>query len=321
MLLCCAGDGFAQDGVDRSIDNAAKATANAANQMADLIKGDPWKWVHLIWAGLAIITLLFADVIRPGSLERAGKRGLEPHSALHWLMSGMLVLGMAYVGAGFAGLLKPEWLGAEGSSQRTAVLQLLSSGTAITAGILLCNIISGSAKGAGLKFTVRSFPLGLLAFMAAWPIVIASSLGFTMLHETLAQEKITENIQHPILKMIVENRNDEWVWLIAFLAVVATPIVEEIVYRGFVQSGILKLTGKPWTSIVLASAIFAGVHMLPIVNGVPHMTWYAAATIGVLGLCMGVAYERTKEIGVPITMHVLFNLANIAIAVIGTKQS
>jgi membrane protease YdiL (CAAX protease family) len=305
--------------VDASIDNAAKATAQAADRFAVLLKDDPWQWGHLIAAGLAIITLLFADVIRPGSLERAGKRGLEPHSSLHWFMSGLLVMGMMMVGAGFATLLKPEWLGAEGSLQRMGVLQALNYGTAIVTAILLCNILSGSAKGAGLKFTIRSFPLGLLAFLAAWPIVIASSLGFAWLHESLSQTTITQNIQHPTLQLIVNNRNSEWAWIIAFLAIVAAPIVEEIVYRGFLQSSLLKLTAKPWTSVVLASAIFAGIHMLPIVDGKASMTWYAAATIGVLGLCMGVAYERTKEIGVPITMHVLFNLTNVAIAVIGTK--
>ena len=34
---------------------------------------------------------------------------------------------------------------------------------------------------------------------------------------------------------------------------------------------------------------------------------------------MGIAFERTKEIGVPITMHVLFNLANVVLAMMFAK--
>jgi membrane protease YdiL (CAAX protease family) len=108
----------------------------------------------------------------------------------------------------------------------------------------------------------------------------------------------------------------------AVMAIIAAPVVEEIIYRGFIQSSILKLTSRPWTSIFITSIIFAGAHMLPAIlvaldkgqslTGV--IPWYSAATVGVLGLCMGIAFERTKEIGVPITMHVIFNAMNVALA-------
>jgi membrane protease YdiL (CAAX protease family) len=36
-----------------------------------------------------------------------------------------------------------------------------------------------------------------------------------------------------------------------------------------------------------------------------------------LGLAMGIAFERTKRLGVPIIMHICFNGLNVALALSG----
>lgn len=320
-VLTLAAPALGQEpNVDKAIDTATQATTKAANQFADLLKSDPWQWGHLIAAGVALTILLFADVIRPGSLERAGKRSVEPHSSMIWLLCAFLVLGMQIVGSGFVPLLPAEWLGGD-SLQRSAISQGVQYAAAIITAFVLCRLITGGSKGAGLSFSFRSLAWGALAALAAWPIVIAASIGFVALHVQLGNEPPTTNLGHPTLQLIVEHRNNPWAWAIAGLAIIAAPIVEEVVYRGFVQSAFLKATGKPWTSIILASMVFAGVHLLPWTAAGPAIPWYSVATIGVLGIAMGVAFERTKEVGVPITMHVLFNLTNVLIALWGTRGS
>jgi membrane protease YdiL (CAAX protease family) len=43
---------------------------------------------------------------------------------------------------------------------------------------------------------------------------------------------------------------------------------------------------------------------------------HALPSLFVLSMAMGIAFERTRAIGVPITMHVAFNLGNIIVAVL-----
>ena len=44
------------------------------------------------------------------------------------------------------------------------------------------------------------------------------------------------------------------------------------------------------------------------------MPWYAIAVLFVLGWILGFAFEKSKSIGVPILIHVLFNAANVLLA-------
>ena len=46
----------------------------------------------------------------------------------------------------------------------------------------------------------------------------------------------------------------------------------------------------------------------------PSVPWHALLPIFGLGLACGVAYERTKRVGVPITMHICFNGLNVMLA-------
>jgi membrane protease YdiL (CAAX protease family) len=89
------------------------------------------------------------------------------------------------------------------------------------------------------------------------------------------------------------------------------PIREEILFRGFLQTALVRLLKRPWWSILLASATFAALH---IGKDVP---WYSVAAVFVLGLAMGLAFEKTKSLGTSIAMHIGFNAVNVAVAVWG----
>ncbi len=105
-------------------------------------------------------------------------------------------------------------------------------------------------------------------------------------------------------------------WALIAAAVVGAPLVEEMIYRVFLQSSISRATGLPWVGILAAAVVFAVAHAVgPAEQRVP---WYAAVPIGVLGLACGLAYERTKRLLVPITMHACFNAMNVAMAMWAT---
>lgn len=311
--------------VAESLRVAGETAGNTLNKFAQTVEGDPWRYGHFIAAGISLIIVLAADLARPGSLSRAGVRKLSEHSSIIWFLCGLLVLGAQIVGSGFAAYLPASWRdgGDLSSLKYQAVAQGVSYLAALVTAFVLVRILASSSKGAGLTFSARAFAWGLLGFALAWPLVMSSSIGFAAIHESTTGTKIADQLGHPTLRLLVEHQSSPWAWVIGLCAIVAAPLLEEIIYRGFVQSAFHRLTNSPWLAIVLGSLVFAGVHAIPTQQAsgewVFTIPWYSAATVGVLGLCCGIAYERTKEIGVPIAMHVLFNAANVTLALLVSK--
>jgi membrane protease YdiL (CAAX protease family) len=87
-------------------------------------------------------------------------------------------------------------------------------------------------------------------------------------------------------------------WFI-FQAVIFSPIVEELFFRGFLLS-FLKNYTSPVLAIVLSGGVFA----------CAHLNLGAFIPLWFLGIVLGVAYEHTGSLLVPMTIHGCFNLAN-----------
>ncbi|KAB0331215.1 CPBP family intramembrane metalloprotease [Janthinobacterium sp. PLB04] len=90
--------------------------------------------------------------------------------------------------------------------------------------------------------------------------------------------------------------NSDGLWLLA-VGVLAAPLCEEFIFRGLLQGG-LRRSLPAWQAIGIAAALFAIVHppaaMLPVF---------------VLGLCTGIAYERSGALLAPMLVHALYNAA------------
>ncbi len=106
---------------------------------------------------------------------------------------------------------------------------------------------------------------------------------------------------------IVLPQNQQWLpWVLYQFLYVA--VAEEVFFRGYLQSNILRLTNtmkwrcelRNWVSIVLSAACFAGAHI--IVQG------QAASALTFLpGLILGWLFIRTRSLLAPILFHGLAN--------------
>jgi len=137
--------------------------------------------------------------------------------------------------------------------------------------------------------------------------------------------------QHVYLKELESNPPLMDVVTLVAGAVVVVPVLEELFFRGILQSffiaalGYLKKTlkrskqedtsddqetelssGYRWLGIYAASVIFAMTH-----RDIQH--WPA---LFVLAMCFGYAYERHGTLLLPIMMHILFNLLPITMTII-----
>ncbi|HMN40633.1 MAG TPA: type II CAAX endopeptidase family protein [Phycisphaerales bacterium] len=268
-----------------------------------------------ITAAIAACVLAFLwkkNVIRPGSFPagRAG-RGVSGVPAPVWLLCAVLVLLAQIEGGALVNQLKASAIGADKSPQRTALVSLGAYGAGIVvAGLMIFLLRPRTGKQAGLEFEWRGVGRGLLAAFLAAPVLIIVG-WMSERFASLIGGKAPDTVAHATLHIILDNRDSLWGWIIGGCAVLGAPLVEEVIYRAFLQSCLLNTLERTWPAIIGTSAIFAAMHTLG--GGVPA---HALPSLFVLSMAMGIAFERTRSIAVPMTMHVLFNLGNIVVAVL-----
>lgn len=274
---------------------------------------DQWIIVaSFVAAPLVLVILWLADVIRPGSLSRRSARDVRGQPAAIWFFAAAVTFFAALAGALVLTAIPGLKMG-DGSSLRDKALFVATGYVASgAAGFALAWLISSTPGGARAGLTARwkDAPTGLGALLLVTPVLIA-----LMALAPAAAEWITgdepDRIAHEGLKLIVGPLDDPWRLLLISCAVVGAPIVEEIIYRGFLQSAFVRVCDSAgvnrWLGVLVTSAIFAGVHY----GSVPV---HGLVVLAVLGVCFGAAFERTGRLGVPIVMHALFNAANIVVA-------
>lgn len=86
---------------------------------------------------------------------------------------------------------------------------------------------------------------------------------------------------------------------------------EELYFRGYVQ-GTLRKRHSARYAIVVAASLFAVRHYMQMLLLLPKYPIFAASAwvlMGfLLGILLGIIYERTKSLWIPVTIHYLFNI-------------
>lgn len=88
--------------------------------------------------------------------------------------------------------------------------------------------------------------------------------------------------------------------IMVITAVIMAPIFEEIIFRGIIQKGLINKGVKPWKAIVFASIIFGLVHGNP---------WQFVGAV-LLGCVLGLVYDKTKSLLLPMLLHGFNNLCS-----------
>ncbi len=279
-----------------------------------------WRVGLLAVASVLVLVMLWAgDAIRPGSLQRSGERDLKPFPWPIWLFPGLLTFAALVLTASAASAW-PWLVGPEAGSLRGQAAVM--GATYLVGGVVALGLVymmAHAAPNAGLKPLWSDLPIGLGLFVLAMPVVLLSGELAARMHAGIGGALPTDGVAHPTLSLMLQGMQgggSAWAWALVAAAVVGAPLVEELIYRVFLQSSISRATGLPWGGILVAAIVFAVAHAVgPAEQRVP---WYAAVPIGVLGLACGLAYERTKRLLVPITMHACFNAMNVAMALWAT---
>lgn len=143
--------------------------------------------------------------------------------------------------------------------------------------------------------------LGLFYFLASLPVVYTISFAWTSLIEYL--RSVGFNIDLPVQDavLLIKETNDPLAFFgMILLAVVVAPVVEENVFRAGVYrffKGKVSMTA----ALVISGTIF----------GIIHGNLLSLPGLITVGVCLGIAYELTGSLRVPIFFHAFFNLNSI----------
>lgn len=221
---------------------------------------------------------------------------------------------------------------------------LLSLGGYVGAAIgamFVLGALPGMTSRIGVSELKRTLPrdvkAGAIAFSLVFPIVLAVGWIATRI-ASMVEGRSPDPMAHETLKQIADpsaviGPGALWWWVTVIGVTVGAPLAEELVYRGLLQTSLKRmlvgpssprpdlrlLEGSPaaprwqpsmplrWLPVLLVATIFTMMHAMVVS---PH----ALATLFVLALGFGIAYERTGRLVVPIVMHILFNAANVVLA-------
>lgn len=104
---------------------------------------------------------------------------------------------------------------------------------------------------------------------------------------------------------LADSATGGWAIVLFFVVVIGAPIVEEIVYRGFLQQG-LERSINPTVALVTTAAIFAAIHLQPV--EFPGLFAFA--------LVLGWTYRKTQRLGLPIITHMAFNASGLFVVMV-----
>lgn len=276
-----------------------------------------WKLITLIVSMVLVIALLFAGgLLRPGGYAKAGLRDASMMPAVVWLFAAFVV--MLALNSAPVLFSKFQWVQDQNFDDRQllTINQVGGYLFAIIAGLGMLFVLKRSTMSngeckSGLGLSLLDIPVGLGCFFLAYPFIeLMNMLGVFLYEQT--QGELPSGMAHPTLKMLEDSPNDPWVWALLGAAVIGAPFYEELVYRVFVEGALLKWLKSPWLAIIITALIFTGMHRL----GPTPVPWHALVPIFAVGMSCGIAYERTRRVGVPIMIHMCFNLLNVILALI-----
>ena len=152
-----------------------------------------------------------------------------------------------------------------------------------------------------LGLTIRNWKsdvkTGLKHYLIVLPVIIASGFVVDFALRAFGIEPAPQEIINNIL-------SEDSLGVLAFMVffgVLAAPIVEELIFRGFLQSAV-RITCDKLQTVLTSGFVFALIH------------WNAHVflQIFILGLLLAYLFEITGSLVAPITVHICHNTATLA---------
>lgn len=133
---------------------------------------------------------------------------------------------------------------------------------------------------------------------------LLQALGYMNWMESLGVESVQETV-----KLLQTSKNPEVLALMVFAAVIAAPICEEIVFRGYLYPVAKKFVG-PWSAGIFTALVFASA----------HASLSALLPLFIFGGLLVIVYEKTGSIFAPMAVHFGLNGATVLVQLLVRYQ-
>lgn len=252
-----------------------------------------------LWGGFAALVILTAaglryylPLARRVLLEGRGRVGDSWVGPLDGAVASLLCLWFLLLGY--------DALGQEG--QRAVGFRDVVRGAVIYSCLVLFllgllvhrNISPVAIFGLGRE---KFFPVlgrALLALAAAYPVLLlVQAMVFGASGGELQPQEV--------VRFLREAGSPRDRWAVMVMAVVVAPLAEETIFRGYLYPAGKRYLG-PFLSLVAGGLIFAALH--------GHSA--SVPALFALAVCLGLAYEKTGTLLVPMAMHAVFNAVSVA---------
>jgi membrane protease YdiL (CAAX protease family) len=188
-----------------------------------------------------------------------------------------------------------------GDPQRTQ--DALQGGSVpLLAALVLAGLASLLIIGLQLRKQQRHRQIGVFTPSRwTWGRTTAAAIGLSIatlaLNALYAQLVLQSKDSQAQTTAIVKGLSGTGAKIIGFIAIVVIgPIVEEMLFRGYLQTALSRRM-KPWLAIVVASCAFAAIHLQPA----------AFPMLALVGGVFGFLYYRTGSLRVSMVLHMLNN--------------
>lgn len=154
-------------------------------------------------------------------------------------------------------------------------------------------------------FKNKGFFLGASSWFLIYPFIFlwATLIDYVLVHGL----NYTPQIQVAI-NFLKENQDKPLLFItLIFFVIFIVPAIEEILFRGFLQSWLRSFMEPPY-AIGLTALIFAFFHYSP-QQGLSNIT--ILSSLFILATFLGFLMEKTKSLRTPIGLHATFNALSI----------
>lgn len=145
------------------------------------------------------------------------------------------------------------------------------------------------------RIDLLGLPIGVLSQLVL--VALVNRVLRDAFPGTFTTERVEERARE-----LYDRAQGAWLIVLVIVVVLAAPLVEEIIYRGFVQ-GTLRARYADVLALVIAAVWFTVIHLNPV--EFPGLFAFAV----VLGAC----FQGTKRLGMPILAHMAFNATGLAL--------
>jgi membrane protease YdiL (CAAX protease family) len=253
----------------------------------------------LPWLGLALLVVLTAAGLRfylPLSravlVQKTGLVGDRWVNVIDVVVAGLLALWFAMLG--HDALVQTGERAIEFGHIITGAMVYASIVIFISGLLLYRNLRLSAVFGFGALRFPSSLGRGLLYLAAAYPLLmLVQAMVYGTGSGDLGQQDVVEFL------LASQSTRDRLAVLV--MAVAVAPVAEEIIFRGYLYPVAKRYVG-PFSAMVGSGLLFALLH--------GHVASIPA--LFTLAMCLGLAYEKSGSLLVPMIMHAIFNAVSVA---------